>query len=317
MTARLGVVIVNFNTREATLACLRTLLPELEPDDRVVLVDNGSHDGSAEAIRAELPAVEVVDGGGNLGFARAVNVGVGHLETELVLLLNPDTEVRPGSLAALRRFAHEHPEYRMYGGRTIRRDGALEPSSCWGEMTLWSLVCFATGLSTLARSHPLFDPESLGRWGRDSLREVPIITGCLLLVSRADFLALRGMDETYFLYGEDADFSVRARRAGLRPVVVPDAVIIHDVGGSSVSSRKSAMVLAGKATLLRTLWSPLRGRMGIGLLVVGVAVRAAGERLRRRDGAWHGAWVARRVWVRGYPSAREPLFGPVPAEVAG
>ncbi|WP_219995803.1 hypothetical protein, partial [Schumannella sp. 10F1B-5-1] len=104
-----------------------------------------------------------------------------------ILLLNPDTLVRRGSIAALVAFADEHPEYRVYGGRTLRPDGGLDPSSCWGEPTAWSLICFATGLSTVFHRTRLFDPESLGRWQRDTVREVPVITGCLLLISRADW----------------------------------------------------------------------------------------------------------------------------------
>ena len=86
---------------------------------------------------------------------------------------------------------------------------------------------------------------------------MPIITGCLLLVRTADFHRLGGMDEDYFLYGEDAEFSLRAGRAGMRRVVVPDAVIVHEVGGSSdAGGEKGCMVMAGKVTHLRKTWTP-------------------------------------------------------------
>lgn len=311
MTADVAVIVVSFNTRERTLACVRSVLEHPPaPSTEVVVVDNASADGSAEALEQGFPDVVVVRSGGNLGFARAVNLGVARSDAEHVLLLNPDTVSPPGALAALTAFARAHPEYGLYGGRTFREDGELDPSSCWGAPTPWSLACFALGLSTAFAGSAVFDPESLGSWRRDTVREVPVVTGCLLLVRRADFVALGGMDERFFLYGEDAEFSLRAARAGMRPVIVPEAAIIHAVGASTgARGRKMTMVLAGKVTLLHAAWTPGRARLGVGLLTAGVRLRAALEALtRRRDRMWTYAWRHRRDWLPGYPAARELIF---------
>ena len=240
-----------------------------------------------------------------------MNRGAQAASGEWLLLLNPDTLTLPGSLRALLQFADAHPEYGVFGGRTLRPDGSVDPSSCWGAPTLWSLTMFATMLSTAFKRSPVFDPESLGRWQRDSVREVPIITGCLLLVRLADWERLGGMDEDYFLYGEDAEFSMRAGRAGLRRVVVPDAVIVHEVGGSSdAGGEKGCMVMAGKVTHLRKTWTPLRAAVGVRLLLAGVAVRAALEAVTRRSRApWSVVWRRRADWYQGYPRAEETLFG--------
>lgn len=316
MSAEVAVLIVSYNTRERTLACVRSVLahpPAVATE--IVVVDNDSADGSADALELEFPNVTVLRSGANLGFARAVNLGARVCNAEYLLLLNPDTVVPAGSLAALLHFARAHPEHGVYGGRTFREDGALDPSSCWGAPTLWSLTCFALGLSTAFAGSRVFDPESLGRWQRDTVREVPVVTGCLLLVSRADFERVGGMDERFFLYGEDAEFSLRAARAGLRPVIVPEAAIVHAVGASTgARGRKMTMVLAGKVTLLRASWSPLRARVGIGLLTAGVLLRAGLETLtRRRDRMWAHAWRHRHDWLPGYPHARELIFGKVTA----
>jgi N-acetylglucosaminyl-diphospho-decaprenol L-rhamnosyltransferase len=312
MSAQVAVLIVSYNTRERTLACVRSVLAHPPaPDTEIVVVDNDSADGSADALELEFPTVTVLRSGGNLGFARAVNLGARTSDAEFLLLLNPDTLVPAGSLAALLDFARAHPEHGVYGGRTYREDGELDPSSCWGAPTLWSLTCFALGLSTAFAGSPVFDPESLGRWQRDTVREVPVVTGCLLLVSRADFERIGGMDERFFLYGEDAEFSLRAARAGMRPVIVPEAAIVHAVGASTgARGRKMTMVLAGKVTLLRSAWSPLRARIGVGLLGAGVLLRAGLETLtRRRDRMWTHAWQHRDEWLPGYPEARELIFG--------
>ena len=272
----LSIVVVNYNTREATSACLRSVL-DASPgvDLQLIVVDNGSVDGSVEAFRERFAQVQVIEAGENLGFARGVNLGARAASGAWLLLLNPDTITLPGSLEALLGFARTHPEYGVYGGRTLRPDGAVDPSSCWGAPNLWSLAMFATMASTAFRHSPILDPESLGSWPRDTVREVPIITGCLLLVRTEDWERLGGMDEDYFLYGEDAEFSLRAGRSGLRRVIVPDAVIVHEVGGSSdAGGAKGCMVMAGKVTLLRKTWSPMRAAIGVRLLVVGVVVRA-------------------------------------------
>ena len=307
---KLAIVIVSYNTRDETLRCLDSVAANLPADTEVVVVDNGSTDGSGAAIRRRHPSVIVDEAGENLGFARGVNRGVARSSAEWILLLNPDTVVLPGSLESLLAFAAAHPEHGVFGGRTLRPDGSTDPSSCWGAPSLWSLTCFALGLTTAFRRSRVFDPESLGRWDRDSVRVVPIITGCLLLISRANWDRLGGMDERFFLYGEDADFSHRARAAGLSAVIVPDAVIVHAVGGSTGSwGLKMCMVMAGKSTLLRLDWPRAKARVGLALLGTGAALRAALERMTGREGTWTVVWRRRRDWLPGYPAARAAIFG--------
>jgi len=298
-----AVIIVNYNTRDETVTAVRRALDATTLQIEIVVVDNGSHDGSVDALRSEFPQISLIDAGANLGFAAGVNLGVAHSRAPLVVLLNPDTEVLPGAIDALVSFARRHPEHGLYGGRTLRPDGTTDPSSCWGDMSLWSLTSFAAGLTTVFRRSRLFDPESLGTWERDSVREVPIITGCLLLTPREEWDGLGGMDERFFLYGEDADFSRRARERGMRPVIVPEATIVHAVGGSTGSSgRKMCMVMAGKATVLHTSWRPLPRTIGIALLQLGALAR-------RRNPTWAEVWARRRDWRTGYPAAKAALFG--------
>ena len=253
--------------------------------------------------------------GENVGFARGVNRGVRAGDGEFVLLLNPDATAFPGSLEALLSFADSAPRARHLrrahgaGGR-----GARTPPRAGARPSLWSLLCFAGGLTTVFRGSRIFDPESLGEWRRDSVREVPIVTGCLLLARRADWQLLGGMDERFFLYGEDAEFSARAWKRGFRPVIVPDAVIQHDVGGSTGSSgRKMAMVMAGKVTYLWAVWPLPLAVLGILLLQAGSGVRGLLEIVtgsRRRT--WRDVWGLRGAWRRGYPRAERTLFGRTP-----
>jgi len=309
MRADVAILIVTYNSERQIAACLESVLAQRRAiTQQIVVVDNASTDGTVALIRARFPAVHLVLPGRNLGFAAGVNLAARESDAEFVLLLNPDTEVVDHGLDVLVEFARAHPEYGVYGGRTLRPDGSLEPSSCWGRPTLWSLAMFASGLSTFARGNRLLDPESLGRWPRDTVREVGVITGCLLLARRETWDRLGGMDERYFLYGEDTDFSMRAHRAGHRPVICPDARIIHEVGQSSATpTHKLLMLYRGKACFFRTHYSGLLRVLALSLLLAGVGLRAVLAGLRPSAGArksndWGALWRARRDWLPGYPS---------------
>jgi N-acetylglucosaminyl-diphospho-decaprenol L-rhamnosyltransferase len=215
-----------------------------------------------------------------------------------VLLLNPDTTVVDGAVQRLVAFADHHPGHGLYAGRTVDPDGNLDPRSCWGFPTLWSTLCFALGLSTLFKGSPTFDPESLGGWQRDTVRPVDVVTGCLCLVPRATWLELGGYDERFFVYGEDVDLGLRARAAGYRPLLCPDATIVHEVGRSSATRGDKLVLLhRGKVSLLRKHWSRPSAAVGVALLRAGVGLRAA----LGRD-AWPELHRRRAQWLQGHPA---------------
>ena len=182
MKADVAIVIVSYNSEDHIGACLESVFAQRKSvNQQVIVVDNDSRDGTVEFIRVHFPAVHLVLPGTNLGFAAGVNLGVKHADAEFVLLLNPDTVILDHAVDEVVAFARANPNHGLYGGRTLRPDGSLEPSSCWGLPTLWSMTLFAFGLTTLAPRSRWLDPESLGTWQRDTVREVGVITGCFLL----------------------------------------------------------------------------------------------------------------------------------------
>ncbi|MPY95918.1 MAG: glycosyltransferase [Acidimicrobiia bacterium] len=304
-----SVLLVGYRTRAELARCLPSLFAS--GDDvrfEVVLVDNASGDGTAEWVARELPQVRLVALEENIGFGRAVNLAAEVARGEHLLLLNPDTEVRPGAVGALLRFARAHPRAGLVGGRTLTEDGTTEPSSCWGRPTLWSTLCFATGLSTALSRSPLFNPESLPGWDRDDTREVGVITGCLLMASVDTWRALGGFDPRFFVYGEDTDLSLRAWEAGYRPMITPEAEVVHTIGASSARANRRVMIMRGKVSVATKHWSAGRARLMVGMLAAGVALRAgldAAKRAARRGGGpsdWAGAWQRRSEWLGGYPA---------------
>ncbi len=299
------VVIVTYRSADDIVRCLDSVARHTTVDHRVVVVDNASDDGTADLVAARFPSVELIRSDVNGGFARGANRGAAAAEGRYVLLLNPDTELRSPAIDELVRVADEVPEHRVYGGRTMGSDGEFEQLSAWGLPTLWSLLCFAVGLTTVFKGNRFLDPESLGTWPRDTRREVGAVSGCLQLIDSVLWRQLGGLDEAYFMYGEDADWAIRARQAGARPLLVPSAEILHEVGGSSSPEDKRVMVMRGKATLVRAHWGAL-ARPGVALLLAGTLLRGplanTIRRLARRspDASWAVTWSRRREWSAGW-----------------
>lgn len=310
MKADVAIVIVSYNSAGFIGDCLRSVFDQCDGvKQQVIVVDNDSKDGTAELIRREFPRVELIEPGENLGFARGVNLGASHADADYILLLNPDTTLLGHAVDRVVEFARKHPEHGLYGGRTLKPDGSLEPSSCWGSPTLWSMALFAFGVTTAAPRNRWLDPESLGSWQRDTVREVGVITGCFLLCETGAWKELEGLDERYFMYGEDVDFALRARRAGYRPVICPDAELVHEVGQcSDTPVHKMRLLYRGKASLVRSHWSGLGRRLGLWFLAAGTGTRALATRLLKgapadqAEDRWGTLWREREVWLRGYES---------------
>lgn len=309
--ADLTVIIVNYRTRDLVLTCLRTLFANThEARFHVVVIDNASDDGSIPAIAEQFPQVEVIASPENLGFARANNVVAADAKTEWLLLLNPDTEVHGGAIDRLLAFSKANPQAGITGGRTVFPNGALNTASCWMRLTPWSVFCIATGLAAAFRGSEFFNPEGMGSWQRDSVREVDIVVGCFLMIRTELWNRLGGFDLKYFMYGEEADLCLRAKAMGYHPTVTPDAQIMHLVGAST--NRKAdrvIMVAKSRATLIRDHWPAWQVPIGIILLWVWGAVRRGASIVMAfsgRSGAleiaekWRHVWRHRRDWLAGY-----------------
>ncbi|MEO8617179.1 MAG: glycosyltransferase family 2 protein [Luteolibacter sp.] len=313
MKADVAIVIVSYNSEEHIGECLESIFNQRSQiSQQVIVVDNDSRDGTVELVRRRFPEVELVEPRRNLGFAKGVNLGANHADAEFILLLNPDTVILNHAVDTVVAFAKERPGHGLYGGRTFQPDGSLEPSSCWGEPTLFSMALFAFGLTTLFPRNRWLDPESLGDWQRDSIREVGVVTGCFLLAPKLVWEELGGLDESYFMYGEDVDLAMRARRAGYRPVICPFAELVHEGGKSSETPvHKILLLYRGKASLVRSHWTGFSQIFGLFLLLAGTWLRAmagtAASWVRRSEaaGRWQTLWEKRGEWLQGYGSTGE------------
>jgi N-acetylglucosaminyl-diphospho-decaprenol L-rhamnosyltransferase len=299
----LSVLVVTYRNPEVIRACLASIYEQTRGCTlEVIVVDNDSGDATADIVEREFPQVRLVRSERNRGFAAATNLAASIARGEHLVLLNPDTMIIDRALDRLLAFARSQPEPGLYGGRTVGPEGALDPRSCWGAPTLWSTFCFGSGLSTLLARSAVFDPESLGPWERDTVRDVGVVTGCLLLTSRETWDSLGGFDERFFMYGEDVDLSLRARQGGLRVCICPQATVIHLVGTSTATSAtKMEMVMRGKAAIIRKHWRQPQRALGLALLRLGVLQRAMLGRGRSHPTFWSALWRSRRSWIVGYP----------------
>jgi GT2 family glycosyltransferase len=312
MTSRpdISIIVVSYNTREMTLACLRSIGEQTRDTPyELIVVDNDSSDGSAEAIAAELPDVQLIRLAQNIGFARANNLAADRARGERLLLLNPDTVVIDRAIDRLVAFADARPGAKIWGGRTLFGDRTLNPTSCWGRMTVWNLFCRATGLTALFPRSEFFNSETYGDWQRDSVREVDIVTGCLLLIAKRLWDELDGFRSHYFMYGEEADLCLRASAKGASPALTPEATIIHH-GSASDSGSKAVSVAAARVTLIREHWAPVERRLGIALSWASALTHHVGYSLaamvlsrpsiKAQADLHREVWLERSRWLPGY-----------------
>lgn len=272
------IIIISYNTKAMTLACLASVFKETQLISfEVIVLDNASEDGSAQAIAQDFPQVHLIALQENLGFAVGNNEAAKYAKGEYLLLLNPDTVVLEGAIDKLYQFAieNESSHYGIYGGRTFFADGQLNPTSCWAKPTPWSLFCLGSGLTFLFPKSNFFNPEAYGNWQRNTIREVDIVTGCFFLLKKALWDEMNGFNPAFFMYGEEADLCLRVKaQKGLQPVLYPKAKIIHYGGASEkVRSGKLIKLFQAKILLMQYYWQPKWVGFGIAMLKLRILSR--------------------------------------------
>lgn len=234
----LSIIIVNWNTRDLLVQCLESVYAHSPNGEfEVFVVDNASTDGSAQMVRERFPQVQLIENGENIGFARANNQAIQESSGRHVLLLNPDTEILPGTLQTLTDFMEKHPEAGAIGPMVLNPDFTLQ-SSCNPMPTLWREFW---NLMHLDR----FLPQSVYReesWDTAIAHSVEVIQGNCLLIRREALSDVGLLDETYFMFTEEVDLCYRLLQRGWLLYWVPMARMIH-YGGQSTRQAAKAMFL--------------------------------------------------------------------------
>jgi N-acetylglucosaminyl-diphospho-decaprenol L-rhamnosyltransferase len=295
--ARLTAVVLNWRTPGHTIRSVRALLADGVPADRVVVVENGSGDGSAERLRENLPESRLVALDENIGFARGNNLGARVLPADAYLFVNSDAFVHaPGSVQRLIE-ALDDPTVGIAVPRLRNEDLTLQPS----------VVPFSTPLSELVRASGLsrfvpnrLQPRLATHWDHSESRRIQAAIGAVMLVRGRTWDELGGFDERHFIYVEDHELFRTAARQGWKAQFVAEAEFIH-LGGAAASQRwgdpqRAEHVARAEAAMIREHLGPVRARLTIALMAGGVGIRAILHRLRGD----RGAAAVQAAWFRGY-----------------
>ena len=246
ITADLSIVIVNWNTRELLRDCLRAVAVTTGVTCEVIVVDNGSTDGSAAVVATEFPTVHLIANATNRGFAAANNQGLAVARGRYCLLLNSDTRVAPDALAQLVAFMDAHPEAGACGPQLRNADGTLQPSG----RAFPTLVQAVMALLPLPDAARRAAAGPLERRDYNSVAEVDEVSGAALCLRAAALSQVGGLDERFFVFGEDVDLCWRLSKAGWKVYYVPQAVVTHLWGGSRRHLSERMSLLAQRAYVL-------------------------------------------------------------------
>jgi GT2 family glycosyltransferase len=235
MTPELSILIVNWNGKALLRNCLESLLKESsELDAEIIVVDNGSSDGSPEMVKEFFKEVKLICNRENVGFARGNNIGLKECRGELICLVNSDVEAVRGSIQCMVPYMREHPEVGMMGPKVIDPASRIMPN--YREFpSLWNFFCRALALDKIFPPNRTFGGYLMNYFDGTHMRKVDVIVGTFWLLRRKALDEAGWLDEDFFLYGEDIDLCKRLKESGWDILYFPEAEIMHHGGGSSQS----------------------------------------------------------------------------------
>ena len=250
---KLSIVIVSWNTKDLLEGCLRSVYAfPLDQPFEVWVVDNHSKDESAAMVQSKFPQVELIASEENLGFAGGNNRAIPYCQGDYVLLLNPDTEVKPNALNELVSFMDAHPEAGAGGSRLLNADSTLQPS-CHPMPTLprefWRMFY-------LDKLIP-YGSYDMSKWDLEQPREVDVLMGASLLLRKTVLDTIGLLDESYFMYSEEVDLCFRLQKAGWLLYWVPQSQVVHYWGQSAkqVLAEMFLQLYRGKLRFFRKHYS--------------------------------------------------------------
>lgn len=304
------------------LNAVESLLEASTVPAEIVVVDHASADGSIETLIERMPQVRVLRCPVNPGFAVGCNRGVAATTAPSVLFLNPDAELQADALPTMFHHLEREPGVGIVGPRLVHADGRLQ-TSAYRTPGLFTEALRLTGLANLVPRRALrrsrvarrmlpatghFDPH-------DRIRDVDLVTGACMLVRRQLLEELGGFDEGYFLYYEEIDLCLRARRRGWRIVHLPSAEVSHTIGGSSRRARRVSWAARhlSRVRFHRRHTSAVRAGIIRALAAVAIATRLAVESGRRVSGAAERDRVRPADCLRVLRAVMSPSRGPSPA----
>jgi len=223
----LSLIVVNWNAKELLKGCLRSIQKNMvQIDGEVLVVDNGSGDGSPEVVKREFSWVRLLRNKENVGFARANNQAIRVSEGRYILLLNPDAVLRRGALDKMIKYIRAHPEAGIVAPKLLNADSSLQ-LSCQSFPSLRTEFFHSTLLEELFPKNRIIGNYRMTNWDHNSIREVDWVSGACMMVRRETIDEVGLLDESIFMYAEDIDWCYRIKNAGWKICYLPQAKVIH------------------------------------------------------------------------------------------
>jgi O-antigen biosynthesis protein len=232
-----SVIIVNYNVRDFLHHALVSLQKAMKGiRGEIIVVDNASDDGSNEMVRRRFPTVQLIASKINLGFAKANNLGLNRARGKFLLLINPDTLVQEDTLRVMINFFQENPDVGLAGCKVLNPDGTFQLACRRSFPRPWVAFAKMVGLSGLFPNSRLLGRYNLTYLSPDETYELDAVSGSFMMVRREAYEQVGGLDEDFFMYGEDLDWCYRIQQAGWKNYYVHSTQIIHYKGESTKRS---------------------------------------------------------------------------------
>jgi GT2 family glycosyltransferase/lipopolysaccharide/colanic/teichoic acid biosynthesis glycosyltransferase len=318
---QLSVIVVNYNVRDFLHHALISLQKAMKGiRGEIIVVDNASDDGSVEMVRRRFPSVILIASKTNVGFAKANNLALQRTRGKYFLLINPDTLVQEDTLRVMMKFFEENPDVGLAGCKILNPDGSFQLACRRSFPTPWVGFTKMSGLSALFPHSRLFGRYNLTYLSPDETYEIDAVSGSFMMVRREVYEQVGGLDEEFFMYGEDLDWCYRIQQAGWKNYYVHSTQIIHYKGESTKRSNldeiktfyqamhlfvmkhlsrshifawllRFAISISSRVAMLRALLRPL-GIALIDIILVDVSLMLA-------ELIWFGTWF--RLPSHAYP----------------
>ena len=225
--SRTSVIIVSWNVCEQLENCLNSLR-QAQPLE-IIVVDNNSSDGSAEMVQSIFPTVKLMKMSTNLGFAKAVNIGVAEARGEFYLLLNPDASITPTAIVSAENYYEQNNKVGIVGGKLLDDRGGIQPS-VRKLPSVWSQFAVLTKIPYLVP--PVLDSYLMKNFNYNMPGPVEQVSGALFFIRRQLWERIGKFDEGFWLWFEEVDYCARALKAGWQVYYLPESSAYH-IGGSS------------------------------------------------------------------------------------
>ncbi len=239
----------------------------------IIVVDNGSKDGSIEMVHSEFPDTIIIANNLNLGFAAANNQGIKCSRGQFVLLLNSDTKILDNAMDKTITFMKKNPDASIVGCKLLNPDGTLQPS-CRSFPSIWNIFTESTFLYKIFPKNKLLGKYYMCYFEHNSILQVDVVMGAFMMIRREVFENIGYFDEAYFMYTEETELCFRAKARSYNVYFLPTSQIIHYGGGSKNNEQKYYLNMHhSQLQFIRSNFYGFNKLLGIILKLLGITIR--------------------------------------------